>query len=102
MVHLSGEQEVTVDKRTAAWLKKQSICADDPELRGYEERILLKIRELGYTDYRDFLTSHSVDEKTGEPWSLTEQGEALNIPRTPYIRYHTRWVESNAPKGAIR
>lgn len=89
------------DKRTAKWLKKQSICADDAELAGYEEKILLAIRKLGYATFKGFLAAHSIDDK-GEPWSLTEQAEALDVPRTPYIRYHTRWVEKNAPRGALR
>lgn len=88
-------------KRVVTWLGKQVICRDDSELGGYEERILLAIYGLGYRSFREFLLAHTTDSK-GEAWSLTEQAEALDIPQTPYIRYHTRWVEQNAPKGAIQ
>lgn len=84
-----------------SWLKKQAICQGDDELERYEERILGAIYELGYRSFKEFLAAHTVDS-TGEAWSLTEQAEALDVPRTPYIQYHTRWVEKNAPRGAIR
>ncbi len=90
------------DAKTRRWLSGQRICEGDKELDGYELRILLKVRELGYDSFQEFLAQHSVDEKTGATWSLSDQAEALDVPRTPYIRYHTRWVEKNAPRGALK
>ena len=52
-----------MDAKTTKWLEARVICAGDSELAGYEEKILLKIKELGYGSFKEFLAAHSIDEK---------------------------------------
>jgi hypothetical protein len=74
---------------------KDKVCPPGSDLHAAQEEILAAIQERGFQRFQEYLAARTV--KGGGTWTLREMAEDLGLSCTAFIRFHSRWVEENAP-----